>query len=104
MRYTKRNIKRPFKVWTPVPMVMICSTLFLITVPLVFMSVERWYILLGLILVLTGTPLYLLLIYYKYRPAVFTRISSMIIGVSNTIFYTSSFKNTEDMTIEYSYQ
>ncbi|XP_003386254.2 PREDICTED: b(0,+)-type amino acid transporter 1-like [Amphimedon queenslandica] len=104
MRYTKRNIKRPFKVWTPVPMVMICSALFLITVPLVFVSVERWYILLGLILVLTGAPVYLLLVHNKYRPAVFTRISSMITDVSNNIFYTSSFNNTEDITIEYSYQ
>uniref|UniRef100_A0A1X7UYW1 Amino acid permease/ SLC12A domain-containing protein n=1 Tax=Amphimedon queenslandica TaxID=400682 RepID=A0A1X7UYW1_AMPQE len=74
-------------VWTPVPMVMICSALFLITVPLVFVSVERWYILLGLILVLTGAPVYLLLVHNKYRPAVFTRISSMITDVSNNIFY-----------------
>ena len=64
------------QVWTPVPMVMICSALFLITVPLVYVSVERWYILLGLVLVLTGAPVYLLLISNKYRPAVFTRISS----------------------------
>ena len=56
-------------------MAMICSALFLTIAPLVYVPQERGYLLLGLALVLTGVPVYLLLVWDKYRPALISRIT-----------------------------
>ena len=83
-------IASPFsQVWTPVPMAMICSALFLTIAPLVYVPQERGYLLLGLALVLTGVPVYLLLVWDKYRPALISRITgkySVMIVVHVYIF------------------
>ena len=63
------------QVWTPITMAMICSALFLTIAPLVYVPQERGYLLLCLALVLTGVPVYLLLVWDKNRPALISRIT-----------------------------
>lgn len=55
---------------------MILISLFFVLVPIIFVPNERLFSLFGILLVLSGVPVYLLFIWGKCRPNIFNTVSS----------------------------
>ena len=61
---------------------MILVSMFLVTVPIIYIPNERLHFVLGLTIVLTGVPIYLFFIWERLRLEIFNKISSKCISIN----------------------
>lgn len=75
MRITRRDEQRPFKVWFVIPVMMALTFAFLAVVPIILVSNERVYLLAPLALLISGIPIYFLLVWKRWRPRILNKVT-----------------------------
>ncbi|XP_057291575.1 b(0,+)-type amino acid transporter 1-like [Hydractinia symbiolongicarpus] len=75
LRFKKPEMKRPYKVWIIIPIVMLLCSIYLVAAPFVDYPLESTYC---TIFILTGIPVYLCVIKYQLLPASFIRVYNKI--------------------------
>lgn len=76
MRKTKADVHRPFKVPTPIPIFILCVSIFLSLMPIVSEPSLKFLAAVGFIL--SGVAVYIPFVYYKIRPKIMDRFSYII--------------------------
>ncbi|XP_031568721.1 b(0,+)-type amino acid transporter 1-like [Actinia tenebrosa] len=65
LRFRRKNMKRPYKVWIGIPCIMVLVSIYLVVAPFYQAPLESLYCLL---MVFSGTPFYFIFVYYKIAP------------------------------------
>ena len=78
MRFTRKEVERPFKVLFLIPIAMLLTFAFLVIVPVIFASEERLYLLALILLVLFGIPVYFGLVWGRWRPKFLNKITDKL--------------------------